>query len=299
MPREIISASFLPMPQPYTIVFAGDMMFDRSIRSVMNRAEAPIDPFVHVRELLHSADLAIGNLEGPVSSRGVRQGSIYSFRFDPGQTMGALLGAGLDIVTLANNHIWDYGRLAALDTMEHLRTAGIEYVGFGKDYEEANRPVIKTLGNNKIAFLGYTEFYSSALWADHRLGLSEFDQASITKRIQGLKASGEADIVVVNLHWGEEYKTIANEKQRSLARSLVRAGADLIIGHHPHVVQEVELVEGRWVAYSLGNFVFDQNFSTDTKKGLLIRATVKNKQIVSVEPLSLRFTQFYQPMFVE
>ncbi len=298
-PTATITASLTPPERMHELVFVGDMMFDRSIRRVIERTGDPLAPFALIAERLRAADLAIGNLEGPISDRGTRQGSIYSFRFPPAETIAALKSAGFDVVSLANNHIWDYGRVGARDTMQQLRDAGIKYMGFGETHDEANAPVIQRIGSTMVALLGYTEFYGKTLWADDRLGVSEFDPDVIVERIAEIKRSKTADIVVVSLHWGVEYKTQSNAAQQKIARKLIDAGADLIIGHHPHVPQEIEYYNGRAIVYSLGNFVFDQNFSEETRRGLLVSVLVQSGKIISVVPEKLRFTADYQPYIAE
>lgn len=294
-----IAASFVPPERTHELIFVGDMMFDRSIRRVTEKAGDPLLPFALLAERLRAADVAVGNLEGPISDRGTRQGSIYSFRFPPTETIAALRSAGFDIVILANNHIWDYGHVAARDTMQHLQDAGIKYIGFGRNYDEANTPVVERVGSTTIAFLGYTEFYGKALWADDRLGLSEFDANAIAARIAEIKKSATADLVIVSLHWGVEYETESHSEQRRIAHQLIDAGADLIVGHHPHVPQEIEYYKGRPIAYSLGNFVFDQNFSADTRRGLLLSVLVRQGSLLLVQPLPVRFTDSYQPYLAE
>ncbi len=279
----------------HTLLFVGDIMLSRDIAGLIKKEQDPLYPFLLIASTTRAADLAFANLENPVSNRGTRQGSEYSFRAEPVGSINALQYAGFDLVNLANNHIWDYGRDAALDTMQYLRDAGISYIGFGRNYDEANTPVIKLVGDAKVAFLGYTEFYSKALWADDRLGLSEFVPDKIAKQIAEIKKSGQADIVVVSFHWGQEYQTKANAMQRHIAHQMIDAGADLVIGHHPHVPQEFEKYENGYIAYSLGNFVFDQNFSPDTKHGLMLKVTLVDKKVQSAEPIEIGFTKTYQP----
>lgn len=313
--------SILTTPATHTLLFVGDMMFDRSIRAIIERHQDPLYPFARIADMLRSADLTIGNLEGPISDRGTNQGSEYSFRFEPTGTMSGLKFAGFDVVTLANNHIWDYGRLAGIDTMKHLTEGGISYVGFGHDSYEAGTPIIKTLGSTTIGFLGFTEFYGdSARAGEASPGLSTKDEQEMLFALRDLRTN--VDLVVVLMHWGEEYKTRANIFQRELARSFIDAGADLVVGHHPHVVQEVEsylpalplpkgacLPAGRYrscgegffnkrighIAYSLGNFIFDQNFSPDTRRGLVLKVTLYQGKVFSVESLPIAFTKEYQP----
>jgi len=325
-----------------TILFVGDIMLDRYVRRAIEREQDPLYPFLLIASTTRAADLTVANLEGPISSGGTKQGSEYSFRFEPVGTINALQYAGIDVVNLANNHIWDYGRAAVLDTMRYLSEAGIEFIGFGINYDDANTPLIKVVGGARVAMLSYTEFYGEALWArsassgqaDDRLGLSEFNSQKIIGKIKEIKKAGLADIVVVNLHWGVEYETTSKTWQRELAHRFVDAGADLIIGHHPHVVQEVEKYEvpssfvvaspsvilginsGEaiqsknpglpreyprndkrvgYIAYSLGNFVFDQNFSVDTRKGLIIEAVIKDGRVSELKQLPIMFTKGYQP----
>jgi poly-gamma-glutamate capsule biosynthesis protein CapA/YwtB (metallophosphatase superfamily) len=299
---EIIVTSPNEDTPAYTLVFAGDMMFDRNIANQVRLAGDPLYPVARIAETLRSADLAVANLEGPISTRGVRQGSIYSFRFDPAVAIPALQFAGIDLVSLANNHVWDYGRQAALDTMEHLRQDGISYIGFGRNALEANTPVIKKVGEATVAFIGYTEFYGEQARAGESAGLSTLASEEITSRIKDLRAAGQVDLIVVQPHWGQEYEVRASEAQRALAREWIDSGADLVVGHHPHVPQEVERYEGGlpagrqgWIAYSLGNFVFDQNFSPDTQRGLMLKVSLLGKSIEKVEPIEIRFTETFQP----
>jgi poly-gamma-glutamate capsule biosynthesis protein CapA/YwtB (metallophosphatase superfamily) len=283
-------------PKLITLLFGGDVMFARDIASTIANQQDPLYPFLRIATTTQAADLMFVNLENPVSTRGSNQGSEYSFRAEPTSTINALTYAGVDVVNLANNHIFDYGRTAANDTMQYLRDAGIDYIGFGQNYSEANEPVIKTVGQTKIAFLGYTQFYASSAWATStKSGLSSYRSDAIIQKIADIKKSEQADLVVVSLHWGDEYKTKANATQKALAHKLVNAGADLIIGNHPHVVQEVEEYNGATIAYSLGNFVFDQNFSAETKSGLLLKVALSQGKVQSVEPIKILFTKTFQP----
>jgi poly-gamma-glutamate capsule biosynthesis protein CapA/YwtB (metallophosphatase superfamily) len=283
-------------PKPITLLFGGDVMLARDIASTIANQQDPLYPFLRIATTTQAADLMFVNLENPVSTRGSNQGSEYSFRAEPTSTINALTYAGIDVVNLANNHIFDYGRTAANDTMQYLRDTGIDYIGFGQNYSEANEPVIETIGQTKIALLGYTQFYASSSWAtEAKSGLSSYRSDTIVQKIADIKKAKQADLVVISLHWGEEYKTKANATQKALAHKLVDAGADLIVGHHPHVVQEVEEYNGATIAYSLGNFVFDQNFSTDTKHGLLLKAILSGNEVIATEQIEIEFTKDFQP----
>ena len=146
----------------------------------------------------------------------------------------------------------------------------------------------------RIAFLGYTGLVAPSLGsktASPAISFLDIDEA-----IYDIKeAQRIADLIVVSLHWGSEYETRHDSDQESTAKSLIDAGAHLIIGHHSHAVQEVEAYEGGYVAYGLGNFVFDQNFSPETGNGLLLKVTVEDKKLSSVEPIETGFNSSYQP----
>lgn len=284
----------------YTMLFVGDIMLDRLVKKRIDRADNPLLPFLLIADVLRSADLAVANLEGPVSDRGVNQGSKYSFRFEPRGTMRALTFAGFDVINLANNHIWDWGTAALLDTLTHLRSAGIQTIGAGANQAEANQPAIATLGDARVGFLGYTTLYPKSLEATAtRAGVSSPQLSLITAQIADLKANQNIDLVVVSLHWGIEYEDHSTTSQQLFAHALIDAGADLVVGHHPHVVQEVEKYHGKYIAYSLGNFVFDQDFSKETMQGLMFEVGVRNKQIEAVREIPVELSAIYQPRIIE
>lgn len=279
-----------------TLLFVGDIMLSRAVGAKIKNQDDPRFPFLKIADEIKSADLAFGNLESPISEKGKNQGSIYSFRADPGVAAG-LKFAGFDVLSLANNHIFDWGSIALVDTVEILKNSGIDSVGAGKDEFNANAPLVKQVGDTKIAFLAFTNLYPKSLEADaDKPGISHFDIPGIKKAISELKKSN--DIVVVSLHWGEEYKINSNDVQKDLARALVEVGADLIVGHHPHVVQEIERSQNSWIAYSLGNFVFDQSFSKETMEGLILKVKIKNKKVFEVEPVKIKINSDFQP-FIE
>lgn len=283
-----------PRPKEIKLIFVGDIMLSRSVGNIISKTNSYTYPFALIGDYLKSADLTFGNLENPVSSRGVKVGSIYSFRAEP-KTLEGLKYSGFDVVSIANNHMWDYGRLAFLDTMTHLTEAGINFTGGGLNSSEAHRPVIKDLEGTKIAFLAYTEFLQSVAAGPDSPGITRWDIEQIKKDI--ISAKQESDLVAVSFHWGEEYKTAHNQKQELVAKTAIDAGADLIIGHHPHVRQEIAQYKNGWIAYSLGNFVFDQNFSDETMKGLVLEATVADKKISGISTKQILIRN-YQPTLV-
>lgn len=290
-------AKFL-QEKPLVFLFVGDIMLSRGVAKQIEKNQDYCYPFLKIASTTAGADLLFGNLEGPISERGRNQGNTYSFRAKPAVVAGLQL-AGFDILSLANNHVWDWGKEALEDTIKILKEGGIEPVGAGRDYKEANRSVIKEINKTKIAFLAYTNLYSEKLEARQGLpGISDFEIETAMTDIRRLKDLSLADIIAVSLHWGEEYKTKANEAQKHAIQKLIEAGADLIIGHHPHVVQEIEQYKGGWAAYSLGNFIFDQNFSEETMTGLMLKIVVQNKKIIEIRPIKIKINATFQPEII-
>ena len=279
------------------LLFVGDIMLSRVVGTKMETIGDYKYPFLEAANVLENVDLTFGNLEGPISDRGQNQGSIYSFRADP-RVVEGLSYAGIDVLSLANNHIWDWGETALLDTISLLARAGITPVGAGANYEQANKPALFEIGKVKMAVLAYTNLLPKNLQAGYETpGLSDFDVDKVVEVVSTLTEEG--NLVVILMHWGEEYKTSANNSQKEIARVLIDAGADLIVGHHPHVVQELEQYGDGWVAYSLGNFVFDQSFSEDTMRGVALRVRVNSNGILEAKLMPVSINKNFQPSFVD
>lgn len=292
--QEVLPAPLAPIPKETTLLFGGDVMLSRGINNVMSKHNDFAYPFRQLQELTTKADIAVVNLEGPISSRGKNHGSIYSFRADP-KAIEGLTFAGIDLVTLANNHTGDYGPEALSETLEILQEAGIAAVGAGTDMASAKAAHFLTVNGLKFAFLGATPLSPSWLTRQNSIpAVAPFDEQAIIGEIIEARKQG-ADVVVVLLHWGNEYATKHLPSQEETAHHFIDAGAALVIGHHPHVVQEVEKYNGGVIAYSLGNFVFDQNFSADTRHGLLLKIIFKEKEIAGVQEIPIQFSDSYQP----
>jgi len=282
----------------YTMLLAGDVMLDRGVAFWVARY-GENDwrfPWQFVAKRLSGADVVFVNHEGVMSAVGQDAGGVYSFNF-PLTALDGLLFAGVDVVSLANNHSFDWGGAALCDTRKRLVVAGVGVVGAGCDYVEANAPYIHSFPDgSSVGFLGFTPFYEyGAAGADYP-GISEYSLVSMREQIVALQA--KVSVVAVSLHWGDEYVSQPNAEQQRVGRALIDAGADIIIGHHPHVVQEVEEYNGGWILYSLGNFIFDQYFSEETMEGLVGVATVRGGAVVSVETEKVSLNQYFQPSFV-
>lgn len=279
------------------LVFTGDIMLSRHIGELMAQKQDYNFPYEKIKNDLASADLVFGNLETPVSSNGQDAGHLYSFRANP-LVLSGLKNTGFKVVSVANNHAFDYGLEAFTDTLANLKNNGIAYTGGGKDLSEAHSGATLEINGVKITFLAYTDLLpQSAAATDNQAGFAYLDETQMVKDIK--EAKTKSDLVIVSFHWGQEYQTKSNAHQQKIAAEAVKAGANLIIGHHPHVAQEVSKIDGTTVAYSLGNFIFDQNFSTDTKNALILKVKIKNKKIIQVEPEKIKFTGSFQPYLVK
>lgn len=275
-----------------SLLFVGDIMLSRNIGMLIER-NGPMFPFELIASTTKNADITFGNLENPVSVRGKNQGSIYSFRASPVALQG-LVYAGFDIVSLANNHIADWGDDALRDSVGHLLEYGLQSVGVGNSMDEARRPNIIRKNGHTVCFQAYSEFAGWYGKEGSSPVILPIDDDLIVEDIKNNKDMG-CSMVVVSLHWGEEYNTKANNTQKEKARAYVDAGANFVIGHHPHVVQEIEEYNGGLIAYSLGNFVFDQNFSVDTRRSVILDSKVSAEGNISYSIIPIRFTNTYQP----
>lgn len=282
-----------PMPQSVSLLFVGDIMLSRSVGALMLEQDDWFWPFRQIASVTAEADLAFANLETTVSNRGTASGCGFCFRADPRSLQG-LAVAGFDVVSVANNHIWDYGADAFVDTLMHVRAMHIDPVGGGSNLAEARAPVIREVRGTRIAYLAYTDLLPLSAGATlHTPGVNRYDPVRMQEDIAAARQL--ADVVIVSFHTGDEYHLAHNAKQERIYHAAIDAGADLVVGHHPHVVQEVEHYRGGWIAYSLGNFIFDQNFSVATTHGLMLRVTLVDGHISDVASSSVTISPQYQP----
>ena len=266
-------------PHHHTLIFAGDVMLSRGVGRKMEAQGDWGYPFRQISAVLQGADLAYCNLECPISDRGRDLHHLYSFRADP-RALRGLKAAGFTIVSQANNHAYDWGPAALVDTLRRLHAAGMRTAGAGENTLEAHHPAVVDLGGVRVAFLAYVNIDpQDATAGPHRAGVAWLDFEQVAADIRF--ARNLADLVVVCPHWGVEYAPAPTRQQEELARKMIDAGADLIVGSHPHVVQPLEQYRGRWVAYSLGNFIFDQRDAA-THRGLMLKVTLRDKKIAEV-----------------
>jgi poly-gamma-glutamate synthesis protein (capsule biosynthesis protein) len=229
----------------------------------------PLYPWTGTAKALRSADVAFGNLECAVSTRGAPVPKQYNFRGRPAALRAMATYAGFDVLNLANNHAGDYGTQALLDTVRHVRRFGMRAVGAGGSLAAAAQPRTVTRLGLKIAFVGFSNILPAAFYAGpDRAGT----QPATPQLIEaGVKRAGRrADIVIATFHWGVERATREDARQRAFAQTALDAGADAVIGAHPHVLQPIERRgRHRLVAYSLGNFVFGASSPATAGTGIL------------------------------
>jgi poly-gamma-glutamate synthesis protein (capsule biosynthesis protein) len=259
--------------QEIVINAVGDIMLAGSGTQTFKRVGYDY-PFAATTAELRTGDITIGNLESPIASRGKEfVNKKYRFRSAP-QAAAALKNAGFSIVTLANNHMMDFGRTALVETRQHLDRAGISYAGAGESLYEARKSAIITVKGIKVAFLAYSltlpeEFYATAGQPGTAPGYFRFYREDIAE------ARTVADYVVVSFHWGAESREIPNPYQVTAAHRAIDAGADVVIGHHPHVLQGLERYKNGIIFYSLGNFAFG-SASISSDRSVIARIYLEN-----------------------
>lgn len=242
----------------------GDMMLGRYVETLS--ASDPSYPFQKVHTTLASVDAVIGNLEGPVPDHHSQTpNGVLRFSF-PQETPETLASANVGVVTIANNHMLDAGSAGRDVTRARLIDAGV--TPFGDPQNDAVRArTDTTIRGVSFVLIGLNDVSA------------HIDQDAAEAMITSARSDMPSAVLIVSVHWGSEYQTTANQRQRDLARTFIDAGADMVLGHHPHVTQGLELYNGRLIAYSLGNFVFDQYFSDEVQHGLALRITVGTDHI--------------------
>ena len=277
-----------------TLYFVGDMMLTRGVKSSIDKNfEGDYNKLFENLDELKEADILFGNLEGDVSSRGNNVGSKYSFRMEP-KILLALKNAGFDIVSFANNHIGDWNTTAFEDTLYGLKDNQILKTGAGFNMNEVITPTIIEKNNIKFGFIGFSDVGPNWMEAkENKSGILLANNPNIEKIINDAKR--RCDVLIVSFHFGDEYKTAHNARQENLAEMAIDNGADMVIGHHPHVIEDIVEYKGKPIVYSLGNFIFDQSFSKNTMRGMLFSATFEDKNLIKTEKKIITLNKKFQP----
>jgi poly-gamma-glutamate capsule biosynthesis protein CapA/YwtB (metallophosphatase superfamily) len=236
-----------------SIVFVGDMVLDDLPGKAIAQGQ---DPFAAFTNILNSADLRIANLECVIATTGKAAEKNFTFRAHP--RVIPLLKKHFDAISIANNHSGDYGPDAFTEMLTLLKEQQMPYFGGGSNLSEAHRPHIIEKNGLRIALLGYDEFMPRSFEANiNKAGVAWSEDEQVVADIKYARQHYRADIVIPFMHWGWENEMTANRRQRELARIMIDAGADAVIGGHPHVIQNTESYKGKPIIYSIGNFMMD------------------------------------------
>jgi len=279
-PKENISGSTVKVFNEgvKTILLVGDIMLDRGVEDLIKQ-NSIYYPFQRISNFLRGIDIVFGNLEGPIVKNPpeLLDNSLkFAFNLD---VMKAVSWCNFNLFSLANNHTLDMGKKGLEETKEWLKKYGINFVGdpLSGSLDNLNSSFLR----DNITFLAFNQIFPFMV-----------KEEEIIKTTKTVKSLNPDNFLIVSLHWGEEYELINSPAQQSLAHKIIEVGADLIIGHHPHVVQNIEKYQGKLIFYSLGNFIFDQYFSPDTQQGLAVGLEIYPDRLVCrLFPLQINFSQ--------
>ncbi|MCX6816806.1 MAG: CapA family protein [Candidatus Beckwithbacteria bacterium] len=270
-PLDIPSPDMPSPPRPVNLIFAGDLSFDRHIRQMADQNSYDFI-LVPLKDLFFSADLVIVNLETPITdnpsvSVGSVIGSPQNYRFTSAPETAAVLARhNIKLVNLGNNHTLNFGLDGLKQTKGYLTAAGVDFFGNTGQASDSARSAVKQINQLNFGFVNYNQFASDSL-------------SAALEDLQTLRP--RVDVLIVFCHWGEEYQPIASPTIQAMAHQFIDNGADLVIGTHPHVIQQSEIYQGQPIYYSLGNFVYDQYFSPQTRKGMLVSVTTDPENLIS------------------
>jgi poly-gamma-glutamate synthesis protein (capsule biosynthesis protein) len=272
----IIFFSFWGYSSESSIILVGDILLAFKAKPILEK-HGYGHPFQHLKAFLSEAEVVIGNLEFPISNSGKAwEKKKFTFRAPP-QAIKGLLSGGINVVSLANNHILDYGPEALSDTLFFLKKHNISFTGAGQNLFEAREPVIKIVSGARVGILAYSLTQPESFYAGvKKSGTAPAYLNYLKEDIKKLRK--KVEIVIISFHWGKEYSSQPTQYQINLAHQTVNFGADVVFGHHPHVIQGVEIYQGKLIAYSLGNFTFG-SYNRGAKIGLILKLKIKNKKL--------------------
>ncbi len=268
-----------------TVIAGGDVMLGSWAQSILKQNGWNY-PYLHLDSVLSKGNIVFANLEAPFGTGGTPFEKTYTFLVDP--SLVNVLNAGhVNVVSLANNHIMDYGASALRETTAALDSHKIAHSGAGMDLSEARRPAILNINGQKVVIACYSLTFPEEFWATDTTAGSCFPSHTFFYR-DLKKFKKENDLVIVSFHWGAELMETPKKYQVQLAHQAINAGADLVIGHHPHVVQGIEIYKGKIIAYSLGNYIFG-SYSENARESYLLEVNFRNGRVAGCEihPISI------------
>ena len=267
-----------------SLVFAGDTVLDDTAGKIIEQGG---DPFSDFADYFAGADIRITNLECVVSTRGQANDKMYTFQAHP--RVIPVLQKHFDAVTLANNHSGDFGPDAFAQMLSLLKEAGLAQVGGGMNLKQAHTPLVFTRNGWRIAVLSYNEFHPRSFEAGFDIpGVAWSEDQQVMEDIQTARRIHRADLVIPIMHWGWENERTANPRQRQLAKLMIDAGADAVIGGHPHVTQDVSVYKGKPIVYSVGNFVMKETDNAFQRKGWVLKMYLDKRGVTRFETLPVK-----------
>jgi poly-gamma-glutamate synthesis protein (capsule biosynthesis protein) len=274
-----------PAPSPtVSLVFAGDSVLDADAGDLIAQGG---DPYASFANYFADADIRITNLECVVATTGSAGDKMFTFRAHP--RVIPVLQRHFDAVTLANNHSGDFGPEAFAEMLGLLHNAGLAQVGGGMNLRLAHTPLIFERKGLRIAVLSYDEFQPRSFEADHNLpGVAWSEDERVVADIRAARRVHRADLVIPIMHWGWENEPVANARQRQLARRMVQAGADAVIGGHPHVTQDIAHYRGKPIVYSVGNFIMKETDNANQRIGWVLRLELDRRGVAALRTRVVR-----------
>lgn len=267
-----------------SLVFAGDTVLDDTAGKIIEQGG---DPFSDFADYFAGADIRITNLECVVSTRGQANDKMYTFQAHP--RVIPVLQKHFDAVTLANNHSGDFGPDAFAQMLSLLKEAGLAQVGGGMNLKQAHTPLVFTRNGWRIAVLSYNEFHPRSFEAGFDIpGVAWSEDQQVVEDIQTARRIHHADLVIPVMHWGWENERTANPRQRQLAKLMIDAGADAVIGGHPHVTQDVSVYKGRPMIYSVGNFVMKETDNAFQRQAWVLKMYLDKRGVTRFETLPVK-----------
>lgn len=264
---------------PVSLVFAGDIVLDDTAGALIAQGG---DPFADFAGVFNGADIRMGNLECVVATTGSAGDKNYTFRANP-QVL-PVLKRHFDALALANNHSGDFGREAFAEMLGLMDQAQLGHFGGGRNLSEAHTPLILERKGLRIALLGYDEFMPRSFEADANApGVAWSEDEQVVADIHKARSVYRADLVIPIMHWGWENELTSNPRQRQLARLMIDAGADAVIGGHPHVTQEIAHYQGKPIIYSVGNFVMKETDNANQRRGWVLRLLLDKQGVAGLD----------------
>lgn len=273
-------------PAEVRMLSFGDLMLDRDVKKFMEQegADYPFEKIFGPDGIDRTKfDYMTANLEGPIVEAPKRADLFPQFAFDPEMAPDVLKKYGFNLLSTANNHTWDHNVKGWESTLESLNTVGIAHVGHPKNHFEYDQHEVVINGLH-FGFIGITDMLFDVDWEEAKMTVADLKSRN--------------DFVILMIHWGKEYQTTSSLRQQDKAHGMMDAGVDMIIGHHPHVVQEHEYYKGKPIYYSLGNFVFDQYFSEEVQKGLALDILFREDGEILIEEIPFQIDKG-QPFLAE